>query len=441
VTEVAKPRGRMHVIPTPDRVEVVLQPIIDISTGLIVAAEALARFPDSGGSTIETALFDAYRNGVGADLEAVCVRAGLARRAELPSDVLLSVNVSPNAAVHPAVLSELNGDLRGVIVEITEQPGHDAKLLFEALAELRRRGALIAIDDVSTGYAGLLRLATLKPDIVKLDRGLVTAARGSEAKIAVVESLVSLSRRIGARVLGEGVETLDDLTHLAALGVDYAQGWAIAPPAAELPDVAAEAVRACRGARALVLLGASLGLPRGSVIEIGAITAALAGSAVLSDVHLALARAAEGLGIDAIGLSAVVECSLQEVSSVGAPVNAQSYPLREYPATLEAIESAMMLEAHVSDPNSDEAERRLLAAADMASLLLTPVVGGGTPLGVLEFRHRTHRRWTTDEMNHARTLAEHVANVLMRLRAMDAPGPLEDRSARPHSGECGRADT
>jgi EAL domain-containing protein (putative c-di-GMP-specific phosphodiesterase class I) len=398
--------------------EVVLQPIIDVSTGAIVAAEALARFPGPGGSTVEAALFNAYRNGRGADLEATCVRAGLARRAELPSGVLLSLNVSPNAATHATVRKELSGDLHGVIVEITEQPAHDADLLLDALADMRRRGALIAIDDVSTGYAGLLRLATLKPDIVKLDRGLVTAARDSEAKIAVIESLVSLSRRIGARVLGEGVETLEDLTSLAALDVDYAQGWAVAPPAAVLPMAAPEVVRTCRDARTQVLLEASLAFQLGSVIEIGGITAALAGSLALSDVHRALSRAADGLGIDVIGLSTVVDDGLlQEISSAGAPVDEQLYALREFPATQGALESAIMVEAHVNDPDSDLAERTLLAGADMASLLLTPVVGGGIPLGVLEFRHRTHHRWTYDEMNHARTLAEHVANVLIRLAA------------------------
>jgi EAL domain-containing protein (putative c-di-GMP-specific phosphodiesterase class I) len=423
VTAVEGPRRRPRARSGLARPEIVLQPIIDVSTGALVAAEALARFPGPGGSTVEAALFDAYRNGRGPDLEATCVRAGLARRADLPGGVLLSVNVSPNAATHPTVREELSGDLHGVIVEITEQPAHDADLLLDALADMRRRGALIAIDDVSTGYAGLLRLATLKPDIVKLDRGLVTAARGSEAKIAVIESLVSLSRRIGARVLGEGVETLEDLTNLAALDVDYAQGWAIAPEAAVLPVAAPEAVRACRDARALVLLEASLASQLGSLMEIGGITAALAGSVALSDVHRALRSAAASLGIDVIGLSTVVDGGLlQEISSAGAPVDPQLYALREFPATQVALESAMMVEAHVNDPASDLAERTMLAGEDMASLLLTPVIGGGIPLGVLEFRHRIHHRWTNDEMSHARTLAEHVANVLIRLAATKEPG-------------------
>jgi GAF domain-containing protein len=331
------------------------------------------------------------------------------------------VNVSPNAVTHPVVREELSDDLHGVIIEVTEQPAHDAGLLLDALAQMRRRGALIAIDDVSTGYAGLLRLATLKPDIVKLDRQLVTAARNIEAKVAVIESLVSLSRRIGARVLGEGVETLDDLTNLATLDVDYAQGWAIAPPASVLPVPAPESVRACRGARALILLEASLAFQLRSVMQLGGITAALAASGGLSDIHLALSRAADGLGIDAIGLSTIVDGGLlQEISSAGAPVDARLYALDEFPATRVALESAVMTEAHVSDPDSDQAERALLAQRDMASLLLTPVVGGGTPLGVLEFRQRTHHRWTNDELAHARTLAEHIANVLLRLSATDS---------------------
>lgn len=399
-----------------DRLQVVLQPIIDVSSGAIVATEALVRFPRGARISVEDNFAAAYARGRGPELEAACIRAALTQRGQLPGDVLLSVNVSPDAVHDRAVRQALQGDLHGLIIEVTEQHSGDPHALQEALSDLRRRGALVAIDDASTGYAGLLRLATLRPDIVKLDRGLVTGARTSVAKRAVIESLVSLSRRIGARVLGEGVETLDDLTNLATLDVDYAQGWAIAPPAAMLPAAAPEAVTACRDARAEVLRAASLAVPPGSVAGIWGITAALAGSVELSDVEAALGTAAAGLGIDVMALSNVAEGRvLQEISSAGAPLDAGVYALDDFPATRAALESAVMIEAHVSDPHSDPAERDLLDRQGMASLLLTPVVGGGTPLGILEFRHRTNRRWTNDDMAHARTLAEHIANVLLRL--------------------------
>lgn len=403
-------------IPPFERLEVVLQPIIDVSTGAIVAAEALARFPGPAGMSVEEAFVEAYAVGRGAELEAACIQVALERRNELPGDVWLSVNVSPNAVNDPEVRRVLRGDLAGVIIEVTEQSAGEPEALFEALADLRRRGALVAIDDASTGYAGLLRLATLRPDIVKLDGGLVTGARHNVAKAAVIDSLVSLSRRIGARVLGEGVETLDDLSNLTARDVDYAQGWAIAPPATALPGAAPAAVLACRGARLELLRAASLAVAPGSLARIRGITAALAGSVGLSDVHAALGSAAAGLGIDVIALSTLADDGLlQEISAAGAPVDTGVYALADFPATRAALESAVMIEAHANDPDSDCAERELLIRQGMASLLLTPVVSGASPLGILEFRHSANRRWTNDDMTHARTLAEHIANVLLRL--------------------------
>jgi EAL domain-containing protein (putative c-di-GMP-specific phosphodiesterase class I) len=407
---------RSRPIPPVESLEVVLQPIIDVSTGAIVAAEALARFPGSIGMSADDAFLEARAFGRGGELEAACLELALERRAELPSDVLLSVNVSPNAVNVPVVRQALRGDLSGVIIEVTEQSAGEPEALSAALVDLRRRGALVAIDDASTGYAGLMRLATLRPDIVKLDGGLVTGARQNVAKGAVIDSLVSLSRRIGARVLGEGVETLDDLTNLSARDVDYAQGWAIAMPAARLPGAAPDAVLACRQARSELVRAASLALPlTDSLAHIHGITAALAGSADLSDVQAALDKAAIGLGIDVIALSTLTDGGLLALSSAGAPIDHAMYPLADYPATRAALESSMMIEAHTNDPDGDPAERQLLAKHEMASLLLTPVVTGGRPLGVLELLHRTHRRWTNDDMAHARTLAEHLANVLLRL--------------------------
>jgi EAL domain-containing protein (putative c-di-GMP-specific phosphodiesterase class I) len=399
-----------------DQLEVALQPIIDVSTGAVIAAEALARFPPQAGFSVEDAFVEAYAVGRGLELEAECLRISLRRRDEMPPDVLLSVNVSPNAVNALVVRRELRGDLSGVIVEVTEQFAGHPEALFVALTDLRRRGALVAIDDASTGYAGLLRLATLRPDIVKLDRGLVTAARQSIAKAAVIDSLVSLSHRIGASVLGEGVESIDDLTNLTERDVDFAQGWAIAAPAATLPTASAAAVRACRRARGDLLRVASLAAPPDSSARVRGITAALAGSVALPDVHAALGSAAAGLGVDVIGLSTLDDDGrLHEISAAGAPVDGEVYALGDFPATRGALDSAVMIEAHVDDPDSDPAERKLLAAQGMASLLLIPVVSGAIPLGVLEFQHRTNRRWTNDDMTNARTLAEHIANVLLRL--------------------------
>jgi GAF domain-containing protein len=80
-----------------------------------------------------------------------------------------------------------------------------------------------------------------------------------------------------------------------------------------------------------------------------------------------------------------------------------------------------MAEAHVNDPHTDPTERALLARDGFASLLMTPVIGDGKPLGLLEFRNRAHRRWTHSDLMQARIVAEHAASALLRMLPLPVP--------------------
>lgn len=219
----------------PAALEIVLQPIVAVATGALLALEALARFPTRPGQPVEQVFALAHAAEWGHRLEAACLHAALARRNELPAGVWLTVNLSPQAASQPAVRQALPADLRGVVIEITEAAAGDARALVDAIADIRARGALIAADDATTDAASLLRLATLRPDLVKIDRSLVTGARDNPAQSEAIKTLVAVSRRLRARVIGEGAQTRADLRVLAELGVHYAQGWAIASPTPHLP--------------------------------------------------------------------------------------------------------------------------------------------------------------------------------------------------------------
>lgn len=403
-------------VPASAGVAIMLQPIVDIWSGAIVAAEALARFPGQPGVSPADVFARAHAIGTGSALEAACLKAALERRDEMPTGVLICMNVSPDALVDRAVQRTLPDSLHGVVLELTEQAATEFGPARKSLLELRGRGALLAIDDASTGYAGLLRLARLQPDIVKLDHGLVAGARDRVEQSAVIEALVSLSRRIGARVLGEGVETLDDLNHLAALDVDYAQGWVIAPPESTLPGVSPAAVAACRAARAELLSAAASRSPLTAAATITSITAALTGSARHDDLYAAMRAAAISLGVDEVALSTLTDGDeLREVGSTSAVPDHERYRLDDFPATRHALLTGTMVEAHVADESTDSAERGLLGRDGFASLLLTPIIIGNTPLGIVEFRHRAHRNWTTRDISNVRTLADHLAHALSRL--------------------------
>jgi EAL domain-containing protein (putative c-di-GMP-specific phosphodiesterase class I) len=397
-------------------IQVQLQPIVNVATGVIVGAEALARFPRLHRWNVEEVFALARLGGWGAELEAACLREAIAAREQIPAAVCLTVNASPDALSHPLVRPFLDRDLSGIVVEITENQARDSGALDRALTVIRGRGAQIAIDDASSGYAGLLRLSGLRPDLVKLDRALVTQARGNDVQIVVIEALVSFCRRIGARVLGEGVESLDDLRLLGELDVDYAQGWAVARPETKLPHRLIEVEDACRSARR-ALMRAPATDTEPSQPATHAVTAALADSTQPDDVRAALNAAAIDLGVDVIGLSTLSNDGyLHEITASGADLDPHRYALADFPATRDALAGATVTEAHLNDPYTDTAERSLLARDGFASVLVTPVIRHDERLGILEFSTREHHQWTRRDVVRARTIADHLASALLRIR-------------------------
>ena len=218
----------------------VYQPIVDVVRGVTVGYEALARFDHrvEGGPAM---WFSAARaRGRAGELEAAALRSALRERPGLPRNCFLTVNVSPDLLAHDEVRSVWGeqGDLGGVVVELTEQvPITSYAALDGDLAALRAAGALIAVDDAGAGYAGLRHLLVLRPSLIKLDRDLVSDIDLDEAKRALVEMVGTFAGRIDAWLLAEGVERAEELDVLAALGVPLAQGFLLGRPEAPWPTV------------------------------------------------------------------------------------------------------------------------------------------------------------------------------------------------------------
>ena len=405
-----------------------LQPIVDVASGQIVAAEALARFPSLLDLTVDEVFASVRSAGRGFDLEAACVRAARSRLPALPNGVRLAINVSPDALGSPGVQAALAGDLDGLIIEVTEHPASDLSQLADHLDELRRHGARVAVDDVSTGYAGLLRLAGLRPHILKIDRSAVTAVTGSTERVAVIEALVSMGRRLGCLLLAEGVESEEDLAALSALDVDLVQGWAIAPPAAGLEPISPAIVAACLDARRELLwvTRAEPWAGAGGDVDIHHVTAALARASRKVQLDRALVVAAETLGASLIGVSLLgADGGLREIVATGAPIDPAVYYLADYPATAHALNDAVMLEVHADRSDSDPAEQCVLHRYKMASLLLVPLLLDDVPVGILELNRTQPHRWTVRDISHARSLAEHVTHALLRLDADPAVAARE----------------
>jgi diguanylate cyclase (GGDEF)-like protein len=236
-------------IARPDAVRPVFQPIVALASGEPVGYEALARFDGKPGLPPSWWFSQAHRFGLGAALEGQSVRAALAAP-NRPAGTFLSINLSPSALGSSHVTEHLPRDLRGVVLEITEEERVlDVEGLQRDLEPLRARGARIAVDDAGEGYAGLQQVMSMRADIIKLDRALVADVNTDPAKVALIGSLVHFARSTAASICAEGIETLEELRVLIHLGVAYGQGWALGRPAAGWPRVNAEAARLCRELR------------------------------------------------------------------------------------------------------------------------------------------------------------------------------------------------
>ena len=233
-----------QLLQSPEPVVPVFQPIVELRAGRLVGYEALARFPEQDARTPDAFFNQAARVGLGPQLEAIAVVAAL-KAPNRPSGTYLSLNLTPSAICSSLVRASLPQKLDDVVIEITEHelaPQDGA--LETGLAELRSRGARIAIDDAGAGYAGLQQVMRVQPDIIKLDRSLVSAVDQDSARAALIEFFVVFAKRIGADVCCEGIETPGELAALSMLGVKLGQGYLLGRPATPWSPIAAPAVSA-----------------------------------------------------------------------------------------------------------------------------------------------------------------------------------------------------
>ncbi|MCV2490608.1 EAL domain-containing protein [Geodermatophilus sp. YIM 151500] len=216
----------------PDDLTLVFQPIVDLAGATVAGYEALARFPGTAGPDVWFAA--AAEAGLAAELEALAIHRALAAVPGLPANTFLTVNVSPHLLGTAPVQRALAGRdrLERVVVELTEHtPVDDLDALGDQTQALRDRGALIALDDAGSGYSGLQQLATLRPQIVKLDRALVSGADTDPVRVALAEMIGEFAGRIDAWLLAEGLETAAELAAFVRLGVPLGQGWVLGRPA------------------------------------------------------------------------------------------------------------------------------------------------------------------------------------------------------------------
>jgi EAL domain-containing protein (putative c-di-GMP-specific phosphodiesterase class I) len=216
----------------------VYQPIVHLQTEDVIGYEALARGPaHTSWQTPEALVNYAARVGRLPELDWICRAAAVrgAFAAEYPADMPLFVNVEPASSRTPCpddlveVLTRGSQELE-IVAEVTERSvANDPAGLIAAIEVLRAHTNRIALDDVGSDVASQAMMSLIRPDVIKLDRGVIQAP-DSPAVHAVVDAVLAEAKRTGAVILAEGIETYRHLDTARAMGATLGQGWLFGRP-------------------------------------------------------------------------------------------------------------------------------------------------------------------------------------------------------------------
>jgi sensor c-di-GMP phosphodiesterase-like protein len=223
-------------------IDVVYQPIIDLSSGHCVGAEALARWRRAGGESISPEVFIplAESSGFITDLTLVLLRRVVAETAHLlqtRDELSVHLNLSPQDLEDGRLLSALDTEMgkaglrsTALKLEITERALIDSDTSRAALIELRRRGYRLALDDFGTGYSSLSYLQSFELDTLKLDKAFVDAIEMHAVTSSVIGHIIGMAHSLQLDMVAEGIESEHQARWLADNGVQFGQGFLFSRP-------------------------------------------------------------------------------------------------------------------------------------------------------------------------------------------------------------------
>jgi diguanylate cyclase (GGDEF)-like protein len=218
------------------------QPLVDLEQSCIVGAEALIRWNHPEKGVLAPALFlpAAERSGLIREMttwviERACIQAR--HWCDRDLDLYVSVNLPPSSW-QPLAIRRLLATIDAfgltadrLMIEVTEQAAMgDAAELDAMLAAIHSTGLRLAIDDFGTGYSSLGRLRRLRPSVLKIDRSFIADLPGDRDAVVLVETMITMTKKLDITCLAEGIETESQLAFLRNGACTLGQGYLYSRP-------------------------------------------------------------------------------------------------------------------------------------------------------------------------------------------------------------------
>lgn len=218
------------------------QPIFHLEPFSVFGFESLSR-PDtlSALSNPDLLFKAAVEYGFYQDIELLAWEKALERVAPLIKDKKLFLNCSPYLVEGPkfmiiqSLFEKYDINVRNVFLEITERSAiPNFKAFYEHLQAYRDYGFNFAVDDVGGGYASLESIVETRPEVVKIDRHIVSQLEKDPFRRSIVRFIVSFCKEHKIYSIAEGIETLIEYQICKDLGVDGGQGYYFQKPSADI---------------------------------------------------------------------------------------------------------------------------------------------------------------------------------------------------------------
>jgi len=218
----------------------VYEPIVEVHSRTVFGYESLIRGPEDSEFHMPINLFGAAEEyDMVFELDCQCRSSGLRGAIDFPEGTKLFLNILPTAFHDPnfraerliKTLERCQLSPADVVFEISEQESIENFSVFkEARDYYRTLGFSFALDDTGSGYAGLEALLEISPDYIKMDRAFVSGVDEDPARQDMLAALLTLAGKMGAKVIGEGLNTIEELEMLGELGIHFGQGWLFGHP-------------------------------------------------------------------------------------------------------------------------------------------------------------------------------------------------------------------
>nr|WP_294914324.1 EAL domain-containing protein [uncultured Neokomagataea sp.] len=218
----------------------VYQPVIDWRTKRVMSFEALLRWEHPELGSVPPSDFISIAEEIGAVFAIDCwvMKAACKEAAQWPSDLILSVNVSPTSFVEDDLLENIYTALKEsqlpperLEIEITETAMiEDLPGVHAVVTALRSLGVKVAIDDLGVGYSSLSFLRSIPVTRVKMDKSFIAELGRVEAAQAIIQGVVVICHELSISLTAEGVETATQTAVLQSIGCTQHQGYYISRP-------------------------------------------------------------------------------------------------------------------------------------------------------------------------------------------------------------------